>query len=256
MACVAGAELAEHLAQLAGLPRLRHPVTLALGAGVQAVVLLAGHRQYLHVPLDGGDGRQETLAVEAVAVELLGRLVGGSDNHHALVEQYLEQAAEDDRVTDVVDEQLVEAQHGYLPGQLPGQRQQRVGGAVELEQALVDPGHEVVEVLAPAGYPQAAVELVHQPGLAAADRAPEVDTLGGAALFDGLETGLQGLDGAGLGGVSDIAQGGQGLLVEGMGIDSHAALSAPASSPASQLPPRPHWPQCHALSLWELACRR
>ncbi len=224
IARVARAELAEHFSQRAGLPRLRHPVTLAGGAGVQAMVLLAGYRQYLHVPLDGGDRWQETLTVEAVAVKLLGWLVGGGDKDHTLVEQHLEQAAENDCIANVADEQLVETQHADLRGQLPGQRQQRVCGAVEQEQALVDPGHEMVEVLAPTGNLQAPVKLVHQPGLATADRAPEVDAEAGAALFDSLEARLQSLDGTGLGRVGDIALGGQGLLIEGVGIDSHAAF--------------------------------
>lgn len=181
------------------------------------MVLVAGYRQYLHVPLDGSDGRQETLAIEAVAVKLLGWLVRGGDDDYALIEQHLEQAAEDDCITDVVDEQFVETQYADLPGQLPGQRQQRVGGTVELEQALVDPGHEVMKVLTPAGCAQAPMELVHQPGLAPPDRAPEVDAVGGAALLDGFEAGLQSLNGAGLGGVGNVALGGQGLLVEGLG---------------------------------------
>ncbi|MNW15860.1 hypothetical protein D3C71_2145070 [compost metagenome] len=66
---------------------------------------------------NGGDGRQEPLAVETIAVELLGWLVGSGNNHHALIEQYLEQAAEDDRITDVVDEQFIKAQHTDLPRQ-------------------------------------------------------------------------------------------------------------------------------------------
>ena len=68
------------------------------------------------------------------------------------------------------------------------------------------------------GQLQAAVELVHQPGLAPADRAPQVDALGWAAMFNRLETGLQRVDCAGLSGVMDIAVVGQGLLVEGLRV--------------------------------------
>lgn len=81
-----------------------------------------------------------------------------------------------------------------------------------------------MKVLAPARYAQTLVELVHQPGLAAPDRAPEVEALGGAALLKGLEAGLQGLDDAGLGRVSNVAPSAQGLLVEGLGVEGHAAF--------------------------------
>ncbi|MCY1187752.1 hypothetical protein D9M73_287720 [compost metagenome] len=81
-----------------------------------------------------------------------------------------------------------------------------------------------MKVLAPARYAQTLVELVHQPGLAAPDRAPEVEALGGAALLEGLEAGLQGLDDAGLGGVSDVAPSAQGVLVEGLGVDGHGRI--------------------------------
>ena len=139
---------------------------------MQAVILPASHRQHLHMALDCGDSRHEALAVETVAVQLLGWLIGRGDNHHALVEQHLEQPAKNDRIANVVDEQFVEAQHPDLAGELPGQRLQWVGSAVQLKQALVHPRHEMVEMLASAGHGQAAMELVHQPGLATADRPP------------------------------------------------------------------------------------
>ncbi len=81
-----------------------------------------------------------------------------------------------------------------------------------------------MEVLAPAGYAQAAVELVHQPGLAPPDRAPEVDALGGAALLKGLEASMQGLDGTGLGRVVSVTLSAQGLLVKGLGSDGHGHI--------------------------------
>jgi len=39
----------------------------------------------------GVDGGQEALAVMAAGVKLLRRLIGGGDQHHALVEQRAEQ---------------------------------------------------------------------------------------------------------------------------------------------------------------------
>ncbi|MNP17965.1 hypothetical protein D3C76_1104170 [compost metagenome] len=155
-----------------GLP---DEIALQRGAGMQAVILPAIHRNHLHVLLDGGNGRQQALAVEAVGIQLFRRLVGGGDHHHVLLEHRLQQAAEQHGVADVVDEQLVEAQHPHLFRQLAGQGAQRVDGAGELEQAAVHPLHEVMEVLAPGGHPQALVEAVHQPGLAPPHRSPEVD---------------------------------------------------------------------------------
>jgi hypothetical protein len=116
----------------------------------------------------------------------------------------LEQTAENDRVTDVIDEQLVEAQHPHFPAQLTRQRLQRVRDAGELEQALVHPAHEMMEVLTPGRHPQALVELVHQPGLAAANRPPQVNTGDRRmALMQGFMAGLQGVHRAALGVVGD-----------------------------------------------------
>ncbi|MNN00095.1 hypothetical protein D3C81_1126780 [compost metagenome] len=174
-----------------GLAGFAHPVALLRGAWMQAVVLLTDHCLHLHVLLDGANRRQEALTIESIAVQLAGRLVGGGDNHHSGLEQHLEQAPENDRVADIVDEQLVETQHANLFGQGPGQGLQGVGGAIELEQTLMHPAHEVVEMLTPGRHLQTTVELVHQPGLAAPHRAPEIDALRGFATLQGFETALQ-----------------------------------------------------------------
>jgi hypothetical protein len=62
------------------------------------------------------------------------------------------------------------------------------------------------------------VEQVHQPGLATADRAPEVQALGGAALVQGFEAACRAVDGRRLGGVGDEASVVEGLMVEGFGV--------------------------------------
>ena len=195
----AGAQAREEFGETARLPRLHHPVALLGPAGMQAVVLAAIHRDHRHVPLDRLDRREEAFAVETVGVQLLRRLVGGGDQHHALLEHDAQQAAEQDGVADIADEQLVEAQHPHVPRQLTGQGAQRVGCTGQFELALVHPLHEVVEVLAPRGHAQALVEVVHQPGLAAPHRPPQVDALDRAVavrLVQGLETTLQRLGGA------------------------------------------------------------
>jgi len=89
--------------------------------------------------------------------------------------EHLEQPTEDDRVADVADEQLVEAQHANFLRKRFRQRLQRISRAIELEQPDMHPAHEMVEMLAARRHWNAGVEDVHQPGLATADRAPQVD---------------------------------------------------------------------------------
>jgi len=75
----------------------------------QAQAVVGAAVQFLHaaVLFDQCDRRQEALALQAAAVQLLRRQVGGRDQRHALVEQRLEQGAEDHRVGDVADRELV-----------------------------------------------------------------------------------------------------------------------------------------------------
>ncbi|MNN06612.1 hypothetical protein D3C81_1194070 [compost metagenome] len=145
------------------------------------MVFPAIHRNHLHVLLDRRDGGHETVAIEAVGVQLVRRQIGRADHHHALFEHHLEQAPENDRVADVIDEQFVETQHTNLFSQFTGQRLERIGSAGQLKRALVHPAHEVVKVLAPRRYSQALVELVHQPGLAPPHRPPQVHAGNGRA---------------------------------------------------------------------------
>lgn len=50
----------------------------------------------------------------------------------------------------------------------------------------MDPAHEVMKMLTPGWHAQALIELVHQPGLAAPDRAPQVNA------GNGTGSGVQG----------------------------------------------------------------
>ena len=82
---------------------IREEIASALTHGLGAVFALAGSAvlitlaaidaDHLHMLLDGGNGGHEAFAVEAVGIQLPRRLVGGGDDHHAAVEQHLEQAA-------------------------------------------------------------------------------------------------------------------------------------------------------------------
>ncbi|MNJ74300.1 hypothetical protein D3C77_712130 [compost metagenome] len=67
--------------------------------------------------LDGGDCRDKALSVEAVEIQLVGWLVGSSNHHHACLEQHLEKPAENDCISNVIDEQLIETQHADFFGQ-------------------------------------------------------------------------------------------------------------------------------------------
>ncbi|MNE26627.1 hypothetical protein D3C80_1200000 [compost metagenome] len=190
---------------------------------MQAVVLAAVDGERQHVLLDGGNRRQEALAVEAVGVQLFGRLVGGGDHRHPGGEDRLQQRAEQHGVADVADEQFVKTQHAHFRRQLAGQRLQRVGRAGELEQAAVHPAHEMVEVLASRRDAQAVVEAVHQPGLAAPDRPPQVHPARRRQRIklpmQGLMAGFQLLHGLPLRCIGDEAVLVDGLPVGGQGRD-------------------------------------
>ncbi|MNN54776.1 hypothetical protein D3C81_1696110 [compost metagenome] len=97
------------------------------------MILGAIHCNHLHMRLDRGNRRHKPVAIEAIGVKIIRRQIGRTDDHHAFVEHHLKQPTENDRVPDVVDEQLIEAQHPHLGRQLPGQRTQRIGNPGQLE---------------------------------------------------------------------------------------------------------------------------
>ena len=158
------------------------------------MILLAVHGHHLHVCLERSDGRQETLTVVAIGIQLIRRLIGGRHQYHPLRHHQAEQPTEQHGIADVADEQLVEAQHTHLAPQLLSQQAQRVGIAGQLELAAMHPLHEVMEMLSPRRHPQGVVEAVHQPGLAAPDRPPKVHAERALAAMHSLMTVLQRLD--------------------------------------------------------------
>lgn len=197
--------LAQAGEQLGQRLRLLYPIALHFGAGMQAMILLAVHSHHLHMRLERSDGRQETLAVVALGVELIRRLVGRGHQHHTLLHNQAEQATEQHGIADVADEQLVETQHAHFAPQLLGQQTQRIGIAGQLKLATMHPLHEVMKVLPPRRHTQAVVEAVHQPGLAAPDRPPEVYAERAFAAMHSLEATLQRLYRAALRGINDEA---------------------------------------------------
>ena len=108
-----------------------------------------------------------------------GRGVGGRHHHHRAVEQRLEQPAEDHRIGDVVDLELVEAQQRRFGGDRIGQRRDRVlalrVGPLPGMNAAVRVLHEAVEMNAPLALDLGRGEKqVHQHRLAAADLADQI----------------------------------------------------------------------------------
>lgn len=109
---------------LAAQRRVKDPQP-ALAA--EAVVLLAVEFQDVQPFLDQTDERQETVALQTVLVQVVGRPVGGDDDDRAVVEQRLEQPPDDHGVGDVQDLQLVQAQEPGRRSDAARQLGQRVG---------------------------------------------------------------------------------------------------------------------------------
>jgi hypothetical protein len=148
-----------------------------------------------HALVDHVDEGQEQGPVQPALIEPLRLHIRGGEDDDILGEQGLEQAPEDHRIGDVGDGELVEAQHiGFLRECL----RHRFDRVVTLDparlellaigvDAAVHIGHESVE-MGPAlsAHAEAFKEQIHQHGLAAPHRAPDVKPLdrlarGGAA---------------------------------------------------------------------------
>src|SRR5690554_6519386 len=151
-------------------------------ARVQAVVEASIKLDYFHVVLDGRNGRQETLTVEAISIKLTWRLVRSTHHHQAVLEQRLQQTTEQHGISNIRDKELIEAQYTHLASQLLCQRNERIGSTTQLKLAPVHPTHKVVEVLPSGRHREMAVKAVHQPGLAAPYRSPEIDAGNGMPL--------------------------------------------------------------------------
>ena len=136
-----------------------------------------------HAFLEHRDEGQEQRPVQAAAVKIVGRDVRGRDNGDA-VEELLKQPAEDHRIGDVVDHELIEAEERQIARDLRRHRRDRI--AAPLPAALL-PGaegmhtvmhlaHERVEMDAPLCIRRRRLEeKVHQHGLAAPYRTPNVE---------------------------------------------------------------------------------
>ena len=130
------------------------------------------------------DRRHEARALQTFLVQVIRRDVGGCDQRDAALEQPAEQVAEQHRIGDVGDEQLVEAQDARLLRDPVGDAVERVGLLLVLLQLVVHRLHEAVEVAALlVAERQALEEQIHQPRLAAADAAPHIEPTLQLVLF-------------------------------------------------------------------------
>ena len=175
---VAATEIGKARLQLpARVRQSRIKVQRCLFEQPQAVVLAAVDVDDFAMALDGGDGRQEALALQSVAVELRRRQVRGEDQRDAAFEQSREQSAQQHGVGDVADEQFVQAQHAGVACDVGRHVLQRVGQVPQVAQfaeTRVHVLHQAMEVLAPRRHADVRMEEIHQEGLAAADAAPEI----------------------------------------------------------------------------------
>jgi hypothetical protein len=158
------------------------PERLVVGSGIaqplEPVVDRPVQRDHVDPLAQERDERQEQLALQPVPVEPLGRPVRGRDHDHALLEQPGEQPAQDHRVGDVDDVELVEAEQPDVARDVGRDRAQRIGELrpALLVQALLRLEHEGVEMHPPGRDRRGGRDQqVHQHRLAAADRAPEID---------------------------------------------------------------------------------
>jgi len=87
---------------------------------VEAVIAAAVHAQRPHARVDERDGRQESRALQAAEIEVVGARVGGRNHGHAGVEQAAQQARQQHRVGDVGNREFVQAQYTVAAGPLGG----------------------------------------------------------------------------------------------------------------------------------------
>jgi hypothetical protein len=142
------------------------------------VLRYAQQYQYLGVPLEQFDRRQEAAPLQPVFVQRVRRNVRGRNERDPFVEQVCEQLAEDHRIADVRDEKFVETQYARFVRQTLGHQPQRIRAAGKSCEIAVHTMHEAVKVRAQLfGKRHAIEEQIHQEGLAAPNASPYVQSL-------------------------------------------------------------------------------
>ncbi len=162
----------------------RRVVDGSAGKLLQAEIGARLELEHVEPPLHLGDEGQEQRTVQTVLVEILRIDVGRGDHDHALVPERREQAAEDHRISDVIDRELIEAENPGLGCQSLGHRCDRIcalrfavlGELPPLMDAAMGVGHEIVEMRPPLPLRRHfREEHVHEHRLAAPDSAPDVE---------------------------------------------------------------------------------
>ena len=172
----------EHRAQAGACLHIRrHEIEASARQPVLPIVALCLQHDEIEPLRDQADERQEQATVEAVLVELGGNRIRRRYDDDASVQQLREQTAQDHRVGDVGDEQLVEAEQPRRRRNLSNDGDDRIGHArlARCGKALMHLLHEGVEVHPALGLEgDRAVEQVHEHRLAATDLTCEVKPTG------------------------------------------------------------------------------
>jgi len=144
----------------------------------QPVVPVPVDVQHLRVAQNQIDRGQELRSLQAVAVEILRTHVRRCCERDAAGEERGEEIAQDHRIGDVADDELVEANDAGPVGETVGHAVERVCKLFELAEIRVHRGHETMEMPAYLVLEgQRAIKEIHEHGLAAADAPPQVDAV-------------------------------------------------------------------------------
>ena len=153
------------------------------------VIACPVHHQKFKPLLDQCDEREERIASRLALEQVIGRCIGGRHHNDAAIEQRVEQPAQNHRIGDIVDLELIEAKQSRFGRDLFRKRRDWIGNVgmrpLVGMKLRMDVLHEAVEMNPPlAGHLCGLEEQVHQHGLAATDIADEVEA--GGHVFLGV----------------------------------------------------------------------
>ncbi|EKD99002.1 MAG: hypothetical protein ACD_23C00179G0003 [uncultured bacterium] len=76
-------------------------VQLKLGQGLPPIVGAVVHIDHIEMGLQQGNGRQKSVAIQAMKVQIIRFEIGSSDKTHTLLKQGLEQSVQNHGIGDV-----------------------------------------------------------------------------------------------------------------------------------------------------------
>ena len=154
-------------------------VELGVFQRAAAVVCAIVYIDHFHTRIEQGNGRQDSVTMQAIRVQTIGREVGGGHKAHAIGKQRLQQAIENHGVCDVGHMKLVKTDQLVLFGDFGTQRIQRVLRALHQVQLAVHLAHEFMKVQTHLAFDGHRIEkAVHQKALATPYPAVHVNALG------------------------------------------------------------------------------